>query len=208
MSTKSDAVSSKPRTFIEEARRSQIVTAAAEVVAELGYARTSIAKIADRVGVSKGVVTYYFGTKDELLRLVVTRFFDRGWAHMEPRVLAAPSPTQQIKEWIAAEWEFFEQHRTEFLAMSEIVTNHRSLDGSLAYAHEFDEELSAMIELLEAGQQLGEIRALNAPSVAGIILKSASSILETWAFDPTIDLDAELVVLLDFIDHAIAKEPL
>ena len=40
---------------------------AIEVLAELGYAQTSFARIAERAGISKSVISYHFAGKDELL---------------------------------------------------------------------------------------------------------------------------------------------
>ena len=50
-------------TFTEEARRGQIIACAIEVLAELGYAQTSFARIAERLGISKSVISYHFGGK-------------------------------------------------------------------------------------------------------------------------------------------------
>jgi TetR/AcrR family transcriptional regulator, fatty acid metabolism regulator protein len=43
------------RSFVSNARRAQIVEAAIETVAEVGYANASLARIAVRPGISKGV---------------------------------------------------------------------------------------------------------------------------------------------------------
>ena len=40
----------KDRTFIETARRAQIVAAAIDTIAELGYGQASLARIAERAG--------------------------------------------------------------------------------------------------------------------------------------------------------------
>jgi len=48
-------------------RRSAILDAAAEVVVERGLAETRVTDIADRVGISHGLVHYYFPTKDALV---------------------------------------------------------------------------------------------------------------------------------------------
>ncbi|MGH3156519.1 MAG: TetR family transcriptional regulator [Streptosporangiaceae bacterium] len=41
-------------TFTSTARRAQFVAAAIETIADAGYARASLGRIAERVGVSKG----------------------------------------------------------------------------------------------------------------------------------------------------------
>ncbi|MFI6483653.1 TetR/AcrR family transcriptional regulator [Nonomuraea sp. NPDC050663] len=205
MRNDSQPIGRKGESFIERARRTQIADAAAEVVAELGYARTSLARIAERAGISKGVITYHFDSKDEILRLVVTRFFARGWQHMEERISAQESAAGQVRAWIGSELEFFGAHRTEFLAMSDIMANHRGDDGTPAYADELAEEVNGLAEILRQGQRKGELREFDAMGVANIILRCLDGVLGSWAADPGVDLEAQSGVLLDFIDHAICK---
>src|SRR5690625_4952350 len=100
------------RSFIEQARRAQIIEAAAATVAEVGYAKASLARIAQRGGISKGVLTYHFATKDEMLRLAATQFFDDAWAYMAPRITAADSADSKIPAWIRDEFESIVTHRT------------------------------------------------------------------------------------------------
>ena len=55
------------KSFIEQARREQIVDAAIDVLYESGFAAASLGAIAERIGVSKGVLSYHFAGKRELL---------------------------------------------------------------------------------------------------------------------------------------------
>ena len=54
-------------TFTERARRDQITGGAVQVLADRGFAGTSLAAIGDRLGISKGVISYHFQDKAELL---------------------------------------------------------------------------------------------------------------------------------------------
>jgi AcrR family transcriptional regulator len=69
------------RVAIEEIRRSELVHAAIEVIAERGFDRTTIRDIARSAGAATGSVHYYFKNKDELLQAAFdeleTRFRDR-----------------------------------------------------------------------------------------------------------------------------------
>jgi AcrR family transcriptional regulator len=56
-----------PQTEGNEARRSAMLQAAAELIAERGFGETRIADVAKRAGTSSGLVIYYFGTRDRLL---------------------------------------------------------------------------------------------------------------------------------------------
>jgi AcrR family transcriptional regulator len=56
-----------PATENNEARRVEMLRAAAELVCERGFGDTRIADVAKRAGVSSALVIYYFGTRDRLL---------------------------------------------------------------------------------------------------------------------------------------------
>lgn len=56
-----------PATENNEARRIQMLRAAAELVCERGFSETRISDVAKRAGVSSALVIYYFGTRDRLL---------------------------------------------------------------------------------------------------------------------------------------------
>jgi AcrR family transcriptional regulator len=56
-----------PATENNEARRIQMLRAAAKLICERGFSDTRIADVAKRAGVSSALVIYYFGTRDRLL---------------------------------------------------------------------------------------------------------------------------------------------
>lgn len=60
-----------PRLSIEQLRRQELAAAAYEILQEEGMAGTTLAKVADRAGMSKGIVLHYFRGKDELLEVVM-----------------------------------------------------------------------------------------------------------------------------------------
>jgi AcrR family transcriptional regulator len=56
-----------PATEQNEARRIEMLRAAAELICERGFGDTRIADVAKRAGASSALVIYYFGTRDRLL---------------------------------------------------------------------------------------------------------------------------------------------
>lgn len=199
--------SDKGRSFIEAARRAQIVATAEKVVAELGYARASLAKVAERAGISKSVILYHFDGKQDLLAQVAGEFFEEAWKYMEPRILAEPTATGQVAAWITAELEHFAAHRQRFLAMTEVVTNHRAPDGTRPFANDEDEELDGMAAVLAAGQASGELRHFDPSEVAAVIIRSIEGVLGAWAMDESVDLLGHADALVDFVLHAIVADP-
>ena len=61
------------RITIAEIRRAEIVEAAAGVIAEQGIQRLSLSEIETRIGMSRGQLTYYFKTKEDILLAVLDR---------------------------------------------------------------------------------------------------------------------------------------
>ncbi|TDD43977.1 TetR/AcrR family transcriptional regulator, partial [Kribbella antibiotica] len=54
-------------TFTEQARRAQLIDVTVELVAEHGYPGTSLARIAERAGITKAAVLYHFPSKNALV---------------------------------------------------------------------------------------------------------------------------------------------
>lgn len=186
------------------ARRQQIERSTAQVLADVGYAAASVARIAQQAGVSKGVVTYHFRSKDEILRRVVLRLLDGCTAHIDANTSAARTPADRLRTGISAELEFFSTRRIEFRAMAEIMANHRD-DG---FVRAFDDvsraETVALADLLRQGQAMGQFRAFDAEEVAHLIGAAKTGLLDRWAADESLDLGSASGTLLDFVDSAVS----
>ena len=57
--------------------RERLVEAAARLVAEQGYASTSVRAIAQEAGVTPAMISYYFGDKSGLLEAILDTAFER-----------------------------------------------------------------------------------------------------------------------------------
>src|SRR3954454_4319993 len=58
-------------------RREQIVDAAVAVIAEQGIQNLSLSEIEKKVGMSRGQLTYYFKTKEDILLAVFDRLVEQ-----------------------------------------------------------------------------------------------------------------------------------
>lgn len=111
------------RSFVERARREQIVAAAIEVLAESGYARASFARIAQRAGVSPALITYHFAVKDELLTQIVTDVTAAMDQAMTARAENATSYLHALRGMLEAFVYFCAEHRAEMMALREVLGN-------------------------------------------------------------------------------------
>lgn len=64
------------RLTIAEIRRTEIVEAAASVIAEQGIQNLSLSEIEKKIGMSRGQLTYYFKTKEDILLAVFDRMLE------------------------------------------------------------------------------------------------------------------------------------
>lgn len=206
MQTGKNPAGRKRASFIEKARREQVVKAAAETVAEVGYASASLSRIAEQAGISKSVISYHFASKDELMVLVAQQFIDASAEFMFARVEAEPTASGQVSAWLSGQVEYYAAHRTGFLAMISIITNHRCADGSNPFTGQLDEEVDEFAQLLRRGQRDGEFREFDARSTAAIILRSTEALISAWVMDEGLGLTDQMDNLLDFVHHAIRKE--
>lgn len=195
-------------TFIEQARRHQIVEAAIAAVAAEGYAGASLAKVARRAKISKSVVVYYFGGKDELLESTVHQIYDELWHSVRPRLQAETTARGQLRAYLEAEFAFLEQHRDRLLTLSYILLNHRDRHGALYLRAEAEKANLALLGgLLEQGQKNGEFRAFAVKPMAVTVMQAVNGALEQWAADPRVSLSEYAGELTTLFDLATRRQP-
>jgi AcrR family transcriptional regulator len=178
------------RTFIETARRAQIMAAAIDTIAEVGYGQASLARIAETAGTSKGVILYHFGGKDELIRELVGELSAKGRAYLGPRLEAEPTGVGMLRTYIESNLAFIRENRNHVLATVEIALNGRSADGSPLYDMSIREAgAAALRELLAHFQGTGEFRADFDPLVMALAIRATlDAVPARLARDPDLDL--------------------
>jgi len=83
--------------------KARILEAALAEACEVGFLKTSVARVAARAGVAIGVLNYHFGSKRELMRRVMQSVHRDLWEQM---IFAVPAGSD----------DFFEQERAGLLA--------------------------------------------------------------------------------------------
>ena len=192
------------RTFTETARRAQIIAAAIDTIAELGYGQASLARIAERAGTSKGVILYHFGGKDELIRELVAELVARGVGYMEPRIEAEPTGAGKLRAYIESNLAFMAGNRNHMVAIVEIVLNARAADGSRLYDPSVqDAGVAALQQLLAYFQGTGEFRTGFDPHVMAMAIRAAiNAVPAQLARDPALDVGHHAHELADLFHIA------
>ncbi|GAA4537836.1 TetR family transcriptional regulator [Amycolatopsis samaneae] len=180
---------------------------AIDVIAEQGFAAASLAKIAARAGTSKGVISYHFSGKDELLEQIVLDVFTDTAEFIGPRLAAATTATEKLTVFLETSLEYMRLHRAQLLALRQIFPNRRDANGDQRYDNEHGEPRERAIEeLLREGQRTGEFRDFD-PAVMTVTIRSAiDGALNQWAHSPDLDLTAYAGELVTLFIHATRGE--
>jgi AcrR family transcriptional regulator len=91
-----------PRPQIDHIRRPQLLAAAAEVIAERGFAATRIADVAERAGTSAPSVLYWFESREQLLIEALTSAEQGFYDELAARLGTIGSPSAQLVALIDA----------------------------------------------------------------------------------------------------------
>lgn len=183
------AVADEPeRTFIETARRAQIVAAAIDTIAEAGFAGASFARIAERLGISRGLISYHFSGKGDLIKQVVHQAAEQAKAYIRPRILAESTGPGMLRAYIESNLAFMGEHRNNVIAMVEIA---RSAEGRRIFYGDTDvvDAVRALEHLLSGFQTAGQFRPDFNPHVMAIAIRAAiEAASPRLALDPEFDI--------------------
>jgi TetR/AcrR family fatty acid metabolism transcriptional regulator len=175
---------------------------------EVGYRQTSVAEVARRAGVSKGVVTYHFPARDDLVWAVAADVFNSVAVHVGRRLEAA-SPETFVATYLDAWIDYYRTHHRDMSAVVEIWTNFRDGDGhphldARTLGHE-----RALVEMALAAGQAADRLTTFSPRVVAVSLKAAlDGLLAQLAIEPDLDLDAYRDELVALFERATNVTPL
>lgn len=198
-------------TFIEAARRAQIIDAAVDTLVELGYARATMAEIARRAGISKSVISYYFESKDVLLEKVVESIYQAGAGAVKERVLPASSAMLALRTWIRTDVEFIAAHPREITAVAEIALGMRAPDGGPRWDASSGEWMVESVEtLFRFGQKSGEFRPFPTRVMAVTLRSAIDRVSFELMTNPDMDMKEyadELITIFELATRNPGYEP-
>jgi TetR/AcrR family transcriptional regulator, fatty acid metabolism regulator protein len=184
-------VKDKQRTFTETARRTQIIEAAIDTIAEVGFARASLARIGERIGTSKGLIGYHFAGRDDLIKEVVSEIVERGMAYMQPRIIAEMSNGSGfLRAYIESNLAFMRDHRNYMVAIVEIRRG--IIANGLEHINaDMDEAVQVLAQHLARYQSYGQLRSDFDPQVMAVAVRAViDAVPPRLAHNPDLDVES------------------
>ena len=157
-----------------EATREAILTAATDEFAGFGLGGARVDRIAERAGINKRMLYYYFGQKEDLFLAVLERAYAKIRGEEQSLNLTQVEPTEAIRRLIAFTWNYYiENPSFPILLNSENLHRARHLKKSARVRTLHSPFVATIADVLERGAKSGLFRAGVDPiqlyiSIAGI----------------------------------------
>ncbi|GGH45917.1 TetR/AcrR family transcriptional regulator [Microbacterium album] len=194
------------RTFIELARRRQLVDAAVATVNEVGYHRASLAEIARRAQIAKSAVVYYFASKEGLLLELVGTVF----AALGESVLAAveviEEPAARLRAYAEAYVAHVDAHRHAISAAVEVAVSHRTAEGTPLYLINDDDDTALLRSILRAGMEQGAFTEIPLDVATGLVESVLDRAITLVQRDPGVDLGELRAHVVPYLFRALGVD--
>lgn len=158
-----------------KSNREKIIQAAAKLIIEQGVANTSLADIADEVGISKGTLYYYYATKGDLIFDISVRHMEHitstiiSWINGHGREQSPEDVLQMVIETVLKSETRGYIHF--YLIQEALSGNHESLKIR------FTEEYDRWMDLIEQGLRLILPKNTDFRTVSRVLLSAIDGLL-------------------------------
>ncbi|MFK7856049.1 MAG: TetR/AcrR family transcriptional regulator [Granulosicoccus sp.] len=137
-----------------------ILVAATEEFAERGLQGARVDQIAERAGVNKRMLYYYFGQKDDLFLAVLERTYEKIRDEEQKLSLTEVEPVEAIRRLVSFTWNYY-LNNPEFIPLLNSENLHKAahLKKSAKIQSLHSPFVVMLEEVLERGRQEGVFRS-------------------------------------------------
>lgn len=192
------------KSLIENIRRKQIIDSAIASIATYGYVKTTLDQIANEADISKGVITYYFKSKDSLLLAVLNKILKSIKDYIEERVKTAQTPVDKLKEYILASFDHMIENRRYYEAQVELWSN-------LEYKKKINEKLcieciNTVSRLIKEATKDIDSGKIDHETIASLIQATIDGTMIQWVFNKgSVNLESSRDSLWNIIHAFLTK---
>ncbi|RZU14212.1 TetR family transcriptional regulator [Kribbella rubisoli] len=183
-------------TFTEEARRAQLLDVTTELVADHGYAATSLGRIAESAGITKAGVLYHFPSKQALVEAAHARVLSELVEAVGAAVDAA-GPADAPAAYIRAMVGHLRERPRHVRMIVEAMTSVAPLTDSKA-------RWSAVADLIAAARDARRLTGeVDLRSAALVIGGGIDAIVSESLGDPEYDAAAAAELLVSVVERGL-----
>ena len=178
----------------EAARRAQIIGATIGVLSDLGYRRTTFAKIKERAGLSSTrLISYHFTNKAGLMQAVLSTVVETKAGFLTERTGGGLDPADRpgyLRAHIETSVAFLRAYPECVRALTELAANADDADGWVMTKVLVDDlRVHGLARQLKQGQAEGLFGEFTPEVMAMSIAQAIDGVAAAYAADPALDLE-------------------
>lgn len=188
----------------EAARRAQIIGATIATISDLGYHKTTFAKIKERAGLSSTrIISYHFTNKAGLIQAVVTTATGMKDKFLTERIEGTTDRAGLLRGYIESEIAFLGAYPELVRVMVEMAGSGSDAEGWFMSAPLVEEFRTGRLERqLRQGQREGAFGDFAPDVMALSIAQAVDGVAAKYAADPKLDLERYGRKLADLFTRA------
>jgi AcrR family transcriptional regulator len=169
------------RTPLKDIRKEEIMKAALSVISTRGSANITLDDIAKAAGFSKGGITYYYSSKEALIKDVFEYFFEHAYQRSYDEVAKSKDPLNKILSfvWLYQPDDYISETMYPLLFDIMVLAAFND-DYRTAYHKMINTWLAVTEECLEEGCETGLFQIEDIPGTAKLLSATAQGIAERW----------------------------
>ncbi len=197
----------RPRTR-EDGRREEIVKAALRLILKTGYNSVTLADIAQQIGVSKGLISYYFPKKDDVFVAVLEQIADRLTGDFESFYTSDVAAAEKLKMIFANLFGNEKRARRYYTVVIDYMAQAIRTRQVQEYVQLIYTSYRTYMErIVQDGVASGEFRQIEPERSASMILALMEGLVLQWFFDrKAFDLDEAYGVCVSFVNQYLMAE--
>jgi len=186
-STKGGKRTSRKPTFTEQARRKQILEVSSKLFMLNGFKNTSLDDIAREVGVSRGVIFYYFDGKREIGEQTIRENVRQYSEYVQQRVRKRKTSKNQLLEFIDACLDYQYDHREFYLLTIDLIGCFGDINDRYKLTIYVNSNTRKwLLDIITTGQKNGEFVRVNEHDLADVIQGFTDGMMQLSAMEPDV----------------------
>lgn len=174
-----------PRPDVSEERRTQIITAAIKVFAREGFANSRMDDVSSEAGISKGLLYWYFKSKEEIIIAIADVLFGVEFRKMQEITIEGQSARSCLEGFLEI---FLEDIRGIMKVVPVIYEFYALAFRNLTVRKVMQDYLGRFVAIMEPivwhGMETGEFTPGDARQVSIAIASALEGTLLLWAYAP------------------------
>ncbi|GAA0255387.1 TetR/AcrR family transcriptional regulator [Cryptosporangium japonicum] len=172
-----------------------------DVVAEHGFAKASLQRIADAAGLTKAAVLYHFPSKDAIVRAAYGQVIEGLTSHVG-RAVAARSGAAALEAYVRSLIEHLRANPTHVRMIVEAIVEDTGVEDVPRASSRRD----AVAGLVRGAVAAGDYRADVDPVVTAVLIDGAvDAIVGEFLADPAFDTGAAAAELIDLLRRGYGR---